>query len=72
MSNARTAELMVARMMNLEFGNDGGGDRRLCELGCQCNQLKLGGCQENRHSVKSISLEKKCIRNEPLLDPRNE
>jgi hypothetical protein len=61
---------MVARMMNLGFGNDGGGDRRLCELGC--NQLKLGGCRENQHSVKNISLEKKCIRNEPLLDPRNE
>ena len=37
-------------MMNLGFGNDGGGDKRLCAL--ECNQLKLGGCRESLHSVK--------------------
>ena len=49
-------------MMNLGFGNDGGGDRRLCAL--ECNQLKLGGCRESWHSAKGkrISLVKKYIR----------
>jgi hypothetical protein len=47
-------------MMNLGFANDGGGDKRLCAL--ECNQLKLGGCRENRHSVKGIRLVNECIR----------
>ena len=60
-------------MMNLGFGNGGGGDRRLCAL--ECNQLKSGGCRESRLSVKrrGISIVKKYnIEDEPLLDPRNE
>ena len=48
-------------MMNLGFGNDGGGDRMLCAL--ECNQLKLGGCRESRLSMKGrgISLVKENI-----------
>jgi hypothetical protein len=49
-------------MMSLGFGNDGGGDRRLCAL--ECNQLKLRGYRVSRLSVKGrrISLVKKNVR----------
>ena len=49
-------------MMNLGFGNDGGGDRRWCAL--ECSQLKSGGCLESRLSAegRGISLVKKSIR----------
>jgi hypothetical protein len=48
-------------MMNLGFGNDGVGDRKLCAL--ECSQLILEGCREIRHSVKGkgISLVKKFV-----------